>query len=42
LLPHGRSHCRGVDGVEMDLKEIGCNGMGWINLAEDMDKWLAV
>jgi len=42
LLPHGRSQCRGADGVEMDLKETECKGMGWIKLAWDMDKWLAV
>ena len=40
MLPHQRSQHRGVDGVEMDLKEIGCKGRGWINLAWDMDNWL--
>jgi len=25
----------------MDLKEIGCNGRGWNNLAWGMDNWLA-
>ena len=42
LLPRGRSQRRGVEGVEMYLKETGCKGMGWINLAWDMDKWLSV
>jgi hypothetical protein len=26
----------------MDLKEIGCDGMDWINLAEDRDQWRAL
>jgi hypothetical protein len=26
----------------MDLREIGWNGMDWINLAEDRDEWRAV
>jgi hypothetical protein len=26
----------------MDLREIGWDGMGWINLAEDRDKWRAL
>ena len=27
---------------QMDLKEIGWDGMDWINLAQDRDKWLVV
>lgn len=42
LLPHGGSQCRGADGVEMDLKKVGYKSMGWFNLAQGMDKWLAV
>jgi len=42
VLPCQRSKYRGADGVEMDLKETGCKGRGWINLAWVMDKWLAV
>ena len=26
----------------MGLKEIGWDGMDWINLAQDMDKWRVV
>jgi hypothetical protein len=42
VLPLGRSQCRRVDDVQLDLKEIGCKGMDWINLVQDMDEWLAV
>jgi hypothetical protein len=26
----------------MDLKEVGCRGMGWIRLAQDRDRWWAL
>jgi hypothetical protein len=26
----------------MDLKEVGCVSMAWIDLAEDRDRWLAL
>jgi hypothetical protein len=31
-----------VDNIEMDLREIKCNGMDWIDLAKDRDQWMAL
>jgi hypothetical protein len=30
------------DNIKMDLQEVGCAGMGWIELAEDRDRWWAL
>jgi hypothetical protein len=31
-----------VDNIKIDLREIGWDGMEWINLAQDRDKWRAL
>jgi hypothetical protein len=31
-----------VDNIQMDLGEIGWDGMDWIELAQDMDQWSAL
>jgi hypothetical protein len=33
----GTPKCRWEDNIKMDLKEIGCQGMDWIHLAQDTD-----
>jgi hypothetical protein len=31
-----------VDNIEMDLREIGWDGMDWIDLAQNRDQWRAL
>jgi alpha-glucosidase (family GH31 glycosyl hydrolase) len=33
---------QGVDGIRMDLREIGLGCVDWIRLAQDRDRWQAV
>jgi hypothetical protein len=40
--PLGRPRHRWVDNIKMDLREIGCYGVDWINLAQDRDQWRAL
>ena len=40
--PLGRQRHRWEDNIKMDLQELGCGGMDWINLAEDKDRWQAL
>jgi hypothetical protein len=36
--PLGRPSRRCVDNIKMALREIGCGGMGWIDLAQYKDQ----
>jgi hypothetical protein len=38
----GRPRCRWEDGIKMDLRETGLEGVDWIRLAQDRDRWRAV
>jgi hypothetical protein len=40
--PLGRPRRRWEDGVRMDLTEIGLEGVDWIRLTQDRDRWRAV
>jgi hypothetical protein len=33
---------RWVDNIRMDLREIGWDGMDWMDLAQDRDQWRAL
>ena len=37
----GRPRCRWEDNIKMDLKELECVGMNWIDLAQVRDRWRA-
>jgi len=37
----GRPRRRWEDNIKVDLQEIGCVGMDWIELAQDRDRWRA-
>jgi hypothetical protein len=40
--PLGRPRRRWEDNIKMDIREGGCAGMNWIELAQDRDKWRAL
>jgi hypothetical protein len=40
--PLGRPRCRWEDNIKMDFQEMGCGGMGWIDVAQDRDRWQAL
>ena len=40
--PLGRPRRRWEDNIKMDLQEVGCGGMDWIELAQDRDRWRAL
>jgi hypothetical protein len=40
--PLGRPSRRWEDNIKMDLREVGCGGADWIDLAYDRDRWRAL
>jgi hypothetical protein len=40
--PLGRPRHRWKDNIRMDLWEVGCGCVDWIELAQDRDKWCAL
>ena len=39
--PLGRPRHKWEDNIKMDLQEVGCGVMEWIELAQDTDRWRA-
>ena len=37
--PLGRPRLRWEDSIKMDLEDVGCGGMDWIELTQDVDRW---
>jgi len=40
--PVGRPRRRWEDNIKMDLREVGCGCVDWMELAQDRDRWLAL
>jgi len=40
--PHERPRRRWEDNIKMDLQEVGCGGMDWIELVQYRDRWRAL
>jgi hypothetical protein len=40
--PLGRPRRGWEDNNKVDLQEVGCGGMDWIQLAQDRDRWRAL
>jgi hypothetical protein len=40
--PLGRPRHRWEDNIKMDLQEVGTEGIDWIDVAQDTDRWWAL
>jgi len=40
--PLWRSRRRWEDNIKMDLQDVGCGGVDWIELAQDRGRWRAL
>ena len=41
-IPLGRHRHSWKDNIKMDIQEVGCGCMDWIDLAQDRDRWQAL
>jgi hypothetical protein len=37
--PLVRPRCRWEDNIKMEIQEVGCGAMDWIELAQDRERW---
>jgi hypothetical protein len=42
MRPLVRPRHRWLDNIEMDIREVARDGMDWIDLAQDRDRWRAL
>jgi hypothetical protein len=40
--PLGRPRRRWEDNIKMDLREVGCGCVDWMELSQDRDRWRAI
>jgi hypothetical protein len=40
--PIERPRCRGENNTKMNLQEVGWDGVAWIDMAQDWDRWWAL
>jgi hypothetical protein len=40
--PLRRPRCRWEGNIKMDLQEVGCGDMDWMELVQDWDRWWAL
>ena len=40
--PLGRPRGRWEDSIKMDLQEVGCGSVDWIEMIQDRDRWRAL
>jgi hypothetical protein len=38
----GKSRHRWKDNIKLDIQKVGCGSMGWMELAQDRDRLLAI
>jgi hypothetical protein len=40
--PLGRPRHRFVDNIKMNIQDVGCDGMDWVDVAQNRDRWRAL